>query len=200
MRTIDISIPLNESTPSFTGRPVMHRSRLASIDADGYEEHDLFLTTHSGTHLDAQRHFVPGGMALSDLPIERFVTTAHVVDVTGHDAIGVREVELPGVQPGHSLLFKTGNPACGLTVEAAEWVVAHGVQLVGIDHASIEVGDPRFPVHGILLGAGVLILEFLRLNHVEPGVYTLASLPLAVTDTDGAPTRAVLMRFDQAPA
>ena len=61
-------------------------------------------------------------------------------------------------------------------------------QFVAIEPAS---GD--YPVHRILLGAGVLIVEGLELSHVSPGEYQLVCLPLRIAGGDGAPARAVLI-------
>jgi arylformamidase len=76
---------------------------------------------------------------------------------------------------------------------AADWLVAHGVRLVGIDYLSVDPydADPAV-VHLTLLGAGVVILEGLDLRGVPPGDYDLAALPLKLPGADGAPARVVL--------
>ena len=80
-----------------------------------------------------------------------------------------------------------------LTTSGAEWIVEHGIRLVGIDFLSIERdGPPSYPVHRTLLEAGMVIVEGLDLSAVEPGRYTLACLPLRILGGDGAPARAVL--------
>jgi arylformamidase len=77
--------------------------------------------------------------------------------------------------------------------EAAEWLVARGVTLVGIDYLSVEQFDSTdYRTHHVLLSAGVVIVEGLDLRRVEPGDYELICLPLNVVGADGAPCRAVL--------
>jgi arylformamidase len=81
-----------------------------------------------------------------------------------------------------------------LSPAAARWVVARGIELVGIDGLSIEAADdPTYEAHRTLLGAGVLIVEGLALADVEPGAYGLICLPLRLEGGDGAPARVLLV-------
>ena len=73
-------------------------------------------------------------------------------------------------------------------------MVQQGVRLVGIDYLSIDkFRSDSHPSHFILLRKNIAILEGLNLNAVPPGEYTLAALPLNLTDADGAPARVILM-------
>jgi arylformamidase len=87
--------------------------------------------------------------------------------------------------------FRTDFAA--VEADAAAWLVAHGVLLVGIDGPSIAPWQDLETPHQILLGAGVVIVEGLCLSHVEPGRYDLICLPLPLVGSDGAPARAVLL-------
>ena len=80
-----------------------------------------------------------------------------------------------------------------LSPAAADWLVQHGVRLVGIDYLSVDPyhADP-YVAHLTLLRAGVVILEGLDLRAVPPGTYDLFALPLKLADADGAPARVVL--------
>ncbi|HEU4557198.1 MAG TPA: hypothetical protein VFS20_05085, partial [Longimicrobium sp.] len=49
------------------------------------------------------------------------------------------------------------------------------------------------PVHRVLLGAGVAILENLMLDGIEPGEFELIALPLRLAEADASPVRAVLV-------
>ena len=89
----------------------------------------------------------------------------------------------------HKYLLKSQSP------EAADWCVARGLGLVGIDHLSVDpVKGDDFPAHGTLLGNDVLILEGVNLRAVPPGRYTLIALPLKLHLSEGSPVRAVLVR------
>jgi len=76
----------------------------------------------------------------------------------------------------------------------AEWIVQHGIQLVGVDYLSVGAYEGGIPTHEILLSNGVVPVEGLDLSRIEPGEYQLICLPLKLKDCDGAPVRAVLMR------
>ena len=165
----------------------------------------VVLSSHTGTHLDAPRHFFQEGTAIDGIDPRVLIGPARVCafpDATAHlTADDLRPLDLTGIQ---RLLFKTPNAALwertgfqanyiALTESAAHLLVDTGVQLVGIDYLSVDAFERHdFPVHRILLGAGVLILEGLDLRTVPPGEYELLALPLLLQDGDGAPVRALL--------
>ena len=77
--------------------------------------------------------------------------------------------------------------------EGAQYLVARGVRLIGIDYFSIAPFGDSVPTHRILLGAGMVILEGVNLSEVPAGKYQLYCLPLKLGGSDGAPARAVLV-------
>ena len=130
-----------------------------------------------------------------------------VMEAEGSRLITAAQCSGIGLHAGDAVLFKANasrpadaepNDFMAISVDAAEYLVSKGVNLVGIDALSIEhYHDPVFPVHRQLLGNGVLILEGLRLSAVPPGRYTLIVAPLLITDGDGAPARAFLLDEDE---
>ena len=75
---------------------------------------------------------------------------------------------------------------------AAAAAARPGVAALG--HAlGIERAQPGHETHIALLEREIIILEGLRLRHVEPGNYLLIALPVKIADADGAPARAVLI-------
>lgn len=171
----------------------------------------LALGTHTGTHVDPPAHFVAGGATVDALPLDVLVGPAVVGDLCAGGAIGPDRLdalrlpsgtvrlllktrggtngEPPATAPGESGIAPTG----ALTPEGASWLVDRGIRLVGADTLSIEAANDDYPVHRLLLGAGVVIVEGLDLRAVNPGPYRLVCLPLRVAGGDGAPARAVLM-------
>jgi arylformamidase len=81
----------------------------------------------------------------------------------------------------------------GLSKDGAQWLVDHGIKLVGIDYLSIAPYTATRPTHEILLKAGVVVIEGLDLSKVSQGRYTLHCLPLKLAGADGAPARAILI-------
>jgi arylformamidase len=188
--------------PVYAGDPGFAIELAKSIDrGDPANLSRLDMGAHTGTHVDAPRHFIPDGYGASELPLEPFIGPCDVVDAGGVsgqiDGAAVSSLALrPSVE---RVLLKTSNSALWerdsftpdfvrLNGDGARALIDRGIQLVGIDYLSI--GDPES--HRLLLGGGTGVIEGLDLRGVDPGSYFLACLPLKIAGSDGAPARAVL--------
>ncbi len=206
----DITLPLTPATPPIPGDPAFLRRLVCSHPADGCEVAELRLSAHSGTHLDFPAHFFPNGQRAGDYPAGRFLLPALVIDAGPDLALGPDILDGIATVPGEALLFRTRNSETGsfrgpdfpetfaaLTPDLARECVRREISLVGLDALSVEpLTDPAYPVHHILLGAGVLILEGLDLRKAPLGRATLCCLPLAMPDAEASPVRAVLLPPD----
>jgi arylformamidase len=206
MHIYDITVPLSSALPVYPGDPEVTITPLAQLQwGDAANVSRLVLSSHTGTHLDAPRHFFAEGLAIDSLDLHVLMGPARVCtfpQVTTHlTADDLRPLGLAGTKrlllqtPNAALWQKTGFQTnyVALTESAAYLLVEMGVQLVGIDYLSVDAFERQdFPVHRILLGAGVLVLEGLDLRAVPPGDYELLALPLLLQDGDGAPVRAIL--------
>ncbi|HEY8722909.1 MAG TPA: cyclase family protein [Gaiellaceae bacterium] len=207
MNYIDISRPVGPETPLWPGSPgvnLVPLMQVASGDVANISRIDI--EAHTGTHIDAPRHFVDAGETVDALSLDLLIGEVMVAEVQGNE-IGADELERLALPAGtRRLLLRTGAshdasfdsapfrqdfPA--LKADAARWVVAQGIELIGIDYLSIQRYDDPPDVHHVLLNAGVVILEGLRLADVEPGVYTLVCLPLHIIGAEAAPARAILL-------
>jgi len=192
--------------PVYPGDPQPRLTSAMSLSKGHVANVGLFAgSLHTGTHVDAPRHFLADGLSVDALPLEAMVGPALVAAVETSQHITAEDlvVALAGRSPTR-LLLKTRNSNhwsddvfraefIALTPEAAVWLVARGVRLVGIDYVSIEpYPAPGFPVHRILLEAGVIIVEGLDARGVPPGDYMLTCLPLRVVGGDAAPARVIL--------
>ena len=180
---IDISRPVGADTPVWPGDPAVRVEPVARLEAgDPAAVSRLVLGTHTGTHVDPPAHFVPGGATVDQLPLDVLVGPALVTDAA------------TAVPPAtERVLLKSGAPGGVVTTELARRFVDGGVRLVGVDTLSLEPETEDYPVHRLLLAAGVIIVEGLDLSAVAPGRYQLVCLPLRVAGGDGAPARAVLI-------
>jgi arylformamidase len=198
MEIIDISVPIRTGMITYPGDPEVRLERVISI-ADGGQANisKLDLGVHTGTHVDAPRHFIDGTAGVDELSLDLLIGPCEVVAVEELDAAAVES--LPGGV--ERLLFKTPNSELWardsfsddflrLDGLAATALVERGVRLVGVDYLS--VGDEE--AHLTLLGAGVVAVEGLDLRGVEPGSYELHCLPLRLVGSDGAPARTVLIK------
>ena len=202
---IDITVPIRDGMVHYDGNPEIHLERVQSISAgDGANVSRLDFGVHSGTHIDAQLHFVDGGADAAQIPVEPLLGPAHVVDATSVqktlDEVALRGLELP--EGAERILFRTRNSKLWASDEftrdfvrldgsGARLLIERGVRLVGIDYLSIGDHD----AHVALLTSGVVALEGLDLGSVEPGAYRLVCLPIKIVGSDGAPARALLQRL-----
>lgn len=207
-RLYDISIPIQPGMPQWPEDDPVAERPLSRTPADVANVTQLVLTTHTGTHVDPPRHFVHGGTALDDVPLDRWVGTCWVADVaTSGPEVEIAELEAARIPNGtERLLLKTTNSALwrsspqafvetyvGLSLAAAGWVVERGVRLIGIDYLSIGgMRTTNVETHQLLLGNDVVIVEGLDLTEIAPGPYELLCFPLKVRAGDGAPARVAL--------
>ena len=210
MEIIDITAPVGPRSVMWPGQNPPSREFLSHADrGDPNTVSEWTLSAHTGTHVDARMHFIPGGWSMEKLDLARVVGPCRVVDLThveGH--LGRTDLESAGVAGTARLILKTRNSEQGLldragfeegyaaiSLEAAEYLVEIGAETVGVDYLSVEpFEDKEFNTHHTLLGADVVLLEGLALAGVEPGEYVLVCLPIKLAGSDGAPARAVLMR------
>lgn len=205
---IDISMPVHSGMAVWPGDNAVRVERILSLDrGDPFNLTHCSFTAHTGTHMDAPRHFLAQGAAMDALPLEAVLGPCRVVGIRDPEA--VRLAELPrDLQRGERILFKTENSFRHLhsgsfaedfvyiSREAAEGLAAAGVRTVGIDYLSVGgFHHDLVETHLALLGAGIWIIEGLDLSCVEPGRYELACLPLRLIGADGAPARAALRKL-----
>jgi arylformamidase len=202
---IDISLPITPNMPIWPGDPAPGLKPVLTLERDGLQVSQLVLSTHTGTHLDAPRHFIPGGCTIDQLDLGILVGVCRVIEVvSAATSLSRTDLQRFELQPDERVLVKTRNsrrPAArtfvpdfaALGPSAAAYLCDQGVRLVGIDGPSIDVWDASdFPCHKHLLAAGILIVENLVLRDVVPGVYGLIAVPLNIAGADGCPVRAVL--------
>jgi arylformamidase len=210
-RIHDISLAIEPGLPTWPTSEGFRTRWAMRLDAgDPANVTVLEADVHTGTHVESALHFVADGEPIDRTPIERFVGPALVVQIEG-DAVTATDLDRAGIPEGTTrLLVKTTNSErwargwgafdpeyVALTTDAAQWIADRGIELVGLDHLSIQQFGNDGETHRVLLRAGVTILEGLNLAGVAPGTYTLVAAPLKLTGTEAAPARALLL--DAAP-
>jgi len=204
----DISLPISGSLIVWPGDPEVKITQTSRLDkGDTATVSRLDLGAHTGTHVDAPCHFVPGGSSVDTLDLNVLMGPALVVHVLEADALSMDVLERLRIPPGaERVLFRTRNSDLwargerefdedfvAITEDGAHWLVENGVRLVGIDYLSVApFGEPA-PTHSVLLRAGVIAVEGLDLSGMAAGVYQLVCLPLKIAGCDGAPARAILI-------
>jgi arylformamidase len=206
-KLLDVSVPLAAGMPAYPGNPDFELQPVKRI-ADGGSSNvsRLVLGTHTGTHVDAPKHFIDDGMGADALPLDLLLGRARVVEITKRGGIGPDELAAAGLREDIRVLLKTSNSALWnaggfhadytyVTEEGARYLVEQGVKVIGVDYLSVEqFKKAGGPAHRALLSHGVVIIEGLNLSEAEPGMYEMYCLPLRVVGGDGAPARVILKR------
>lgn len=208
-KIIDISLPISKQLPIWPGDPPLEISTEMSLkNGDSANVSRINMSVHTGTHLDAPLHFFENQASIEEISLELLIGEVSVVHfkdnvqmVTSKDLQSLGIAEWP-----KRLLMKTRNSSlrlwqditshpefCALSTDAADFLVNHGVLLIGIDYLSIAPYVDPDSVHKILLHAGVIILEGLNLIDVTEGNYELICLPIKIMEVEGAPARAILI-------
>jgi kynurenine formamidase len=185
---------------------------LATVERDGYAMSRYSFTNHSGTHIDAPAHQIEGGATLDEIPLERLVTDAVVLDVRSHGPgpVGPRDLDerIADVRPNDLVLFCSGNDGnwgtdaywkgwCYPDADASRALVDLGVSGVGFDGPSADpVDSVTYELHRIWLSAGCVILENLCSLTLLPARCRIVCAPLKVRDANGGPVR-VLALLDE---
>lgn len=215
MKIIDLSLPIEEGMMTFPTHwhPVVEVTVLGRHGIEGRETRKIVLGTHTGTHADAPRHFIPNGGTIDEIPLEILIGPASVADFT--DCRALQEIEVKdlqqklGAKVPPRLILRTGwsehfgemkfyNEYPFLSENAAQWLVDQGVRLIAMDTPSPDnPANSRgtandSPNHKVLLGAGVVLVEYLvNLKAISASSVELIVLPLKLKGGDGSPARCV---------
>ena len=209
MTIYDISLAITPGMPVWPGDPAVDVSLAFSIDrGDSANVTRLNISAHTGTHVDAPHHFLNDRRSVDRLPLDMLTGPCYVTQLPADvDEISAEVLERVPIGAGTTrLLFGTRNSrlwASGQThfehdyvsisPDGAEWLVKHGIKLVGVDYLSVAEFDDPQTTHLVLLKAGLIILEGLDLSLVPRGFYDLYCLPLKIAGADGAPARTILI-------
>ena len=205
MKLIDVSVPLDASLPTYPGNTPFSLEaikRLARGESSNVST--VHMSAHSGTHVDAPRHFFDGAAGVDLLPLEMLIGRVRLIEIRSRKGIGPDELSDINLSEDVRVLIKTPNSRLwgspefnpdyvGVTEAGAKHLIGQGIKVLGVDYLSVEqFKQPGAPAHHVLLGGGTIVIEGLNLRDVEPGVYEMFCLPLRIVGADGAPARVVL--------
>ena len=213
MKVIDLTLTISEEIPTFPGSPQPNFINWETLEKDGYNLELLFLSSHTGTHIDAPYHFLKKGQKIHQIVTRRLVTEAILIKIRKvanqsitKDDIQKFEKKYGKIDDGSTVIFHTGwqknlkkesyflrNP--GLAVSAARYLASKKINMVGIDSPSIDLGkDSKFSVHHILAKSGILIVENLvNLEKINSEMFHLIVAPLKLKNATGSPVRAMAL-------
>lgn len=208
-RVIDLTAPLNGSTPFYPTDPPLRKSWHAQIGTSGAYVSKLEFGLHVGTHVDAPLHYLEGGDSVAMISPTAFFGEALAIDAPKKPGgnITPEDVADADIREGDIVLFRTGweeragSPRFfqdewpGFTPEAIDVLIQKKVKAIGGDIASLD--SPRAITQGALahkraLGAGIPIFEALiHLREIVGRRFFFVGLPLKIEDGEASPIRAV---------
>ena len=209
-KAVDLTHTLRNGMPVYPGDPTPSFENYKTLEENGVNVTRMVMGSHTGTHLDAPKHFIQNGIGIDDIPAEKLVGEAYVADLS-HKPIGtgitakdlhllednIREDDIVVCYTGCSEHWGDDSVSRNftyLTGDAAKFLVSRKVRAVGIDFLSVEkFNSPEPTAHKTLLSSGVFIIESLN-NSVKQFMGQRAlmlCMPIKLEDGDGAPARVI---------
>ena len=223
MRVIDLTMRITPSIKVYPGSPQPSFIPWSTFECQGYDSEAMFMSTHTGTHVDAPSHFRPGLASIDMISSDRLVCNAVLIRAQkrANQLIEQQDIDKQQQQQqigqGDAVVIVTGwekkhsgsrnymsqNP--GLSEQAARYLCRNKVNAVAIDCPSIDTAaDSRFTAHHILLSNNILVVENLcnldritsrnRKSSNSSGVtFTLIISPLKLGGATGSPARVLAL-------
>lgn len=203
-RLWDISPPVHTASPVFPGDTPYSQQWAATIGPGcPVNVSAITLSPHVGAHADAPLHYDPQGLSIGKVPLDTFIGPCRVIHAMDcGPLVEWRHIEhaVSGLPPRVLVRTYTRMPQdhwdgalAGYAPDVVERLATLGVQLIGIDTASIDPADSKtLDSHQVIRRHGMRVLENLVLDDVPEGDYELIALPLKLTQADASPVRAVL--------
>ena len=211
MKILDLTLTISDKIPTFPGSPKPNFIQWENLKDDGYNLELLFLSSHTGTHLDAPYHFLENGLKIHEISPKRLICEAVLITSRKKSNQAITKNDIQKFEKKHgripknsTVIFWTGwqkmlhndsyfikNP--GLSEAAAKYLVSKKTNLVGIDSPSIDFkGSQRFSVHHIFSKNNILIVENLtNLEKIQSSKFHFVVLPLKLKCATGSPVRAI---------
>jgi arylformamidase len=208
MEVIDLSRIISEDMPVYPGTEQPVITNPCTIEKCGFAEKKITLYSHTGTHIDAPCHIIPGALGLDNLGIGHFAGSGAVIEIpneTPGQCIGLSDVlKFEKNIYGKDFIlihtdwgrywgkddYFTDYPV--LSRVAASYLAGFDIKGIGIDMISIDAPDsPDMEIHRIFLDRNIIIIENLAsLQDLVGKDFTFFCFPLKMEYSDGSPVRA----------
>ena len=171
-------------------------------DGEWYVMSDVELMDHVGTHIEAPLHCLKDGMDLSEIPLEKLVGDAVILDLRdAYSESGVtpeqvkKAVDDAGGMEKDDIVFCRMGETQYFSTEAIRWLVGAGTKLMGVDSAGVEI--PHSVSHAnenhlALFRADIPLIERLaNLDKLSKSRVKVYALPIPVVGLDAFPLRVI---------
>ncbi|MBO34447.1 MAG: cyclase [Rhodospirillaceae bacterium] len=212
-RIIDLTFTIHEGMQTFPvhWQPAVEITQLGRHGQEDRETRKIVIGTHTGTHMDAPSHFIPGGETVENIPLDQLIGPATILDFTWAEEkqeLGIDDLKKAiGDSPMERLVFrfdwsdhygtlKYYQEHPFISEDAAQWLVDRGCRVVAMDSPQLDApyngrgSGNDSPCHKILLGNGCVKVEYLtNLKEIGQKEIELVVAPLKIAEGDGAPVR-----------
>lgn len=219
MRLIDLTRPIYAGMPVYPGDRGVTLDLSSSFDDKEYQITELRFGSHTGTHVDAPRHFLKGRPSLMELPLDAFVGEAVCVSAVTYFAGGEEHpvIELPDhekirIHEGDRVIIstdwekKSGTDAFYqkypiFAEDLVTFLIDMKIRMLGVDLPTLEavpsLGEP-YTMHRMLLSRGIVLVEgLINLYELTDSRFFFSAAPLLYENGDGSPVRAYAMVEDE---
>ena len=212
-KIVDLTLALSPKIRMFPTYPPFTVLSWTKRETYGFESETIFMSTHTGTHIDVPSHFHAGGRRLHEFDVSEFFADALVLDfrhkkpkthITAEDIRSSFPKAGRGSRTPEMVILRTGwdknvnapnyyKESIGLSKDGAQFLVKKSLKIVGIDGPNIDHPEGLdYPAHNTLLSSGVCVVENIQnLNKVGTERFMFVGLPLRIVDASGSPIRAV---------
>lgn len=205
---LDLTREVRNDTKVFPGSPLPKFITWTKMDVHNYDSEVIFMSTHTGTHMDAPSHFATNASTIDKILVGRLISNAILIKLKkgSNQLITADEIKASNVsiKQGDTIVLSTlweneidkdyfFSHSPGLAEDAAKYLIDKKVNAVCIDSPSIDRGsESSFAVHKLLLSNEILIVENLcNLDKLNCQYFTLIMTPLKLSGASGSPIRAI---------
>lgn len=199
MKFIDLTHTIDSKIPAYPSDSPVDLYQDRQIDKDQYNNFILNTGMHTGTHIDGPMHLTDSKDYIKDIPLDRFIGNACLLDVRYQNVISSKQIFNDDIKENDIVLLYTGfgsefgnkkyfeeYPVIDKTF--AELLIKKKIKMLGIDTPSPDKSP--FDAHKLLLKNNILIIENMtnleKLLFIEN--FEIIAFPLKIK-ADSSPVR-----------
>jgi kynurenine formamidase len=173
---------------------------------EGWESRSIIISEHAGTHVDAPYHFIPKTKTIEQLPLEKFIGEAVILDIRGRkktsepiseeNLISVCSRDNVEIKENDIVLILAEQESTGLSDQAVDWLIKKKINGIGtnffIEGNLTKEGQQKTYAHISFLTKNTVIFEgLINLEEIDEKRFLFIGLPLKIKEGTGSPIRAV---------
>jgi len=212
LHIVDLTYPVTSEMLVYPGTERPSFQWIGRVNSEGYNLTRMTMLVHTGTHVDAPLHFIEGGRAIDELPLNCFYGPAKIIKLKEKPEskeINLKSIIMSGIKLNENdiIIISTGISEYSKGIEynfqypypseeLINWLIEKKIKAYMTDATSIDpVSAKESPRHKQLLGAGIPIVENLcNLNELPNNKeFIVCALPLKLIGREGSLCRAVAL-------